>query len=54
MMKDDAAATDAVNEALSEMYSSGEFTKLLKKNLGDDASVVEEGTPGDLSFLTAK
>ncbi|MCX7491210.1 glutamate ABC transporter substrate-binding protein [Corynebacterium sp. P6129] len=54
MMKDDAAATDAVNEALSEMYSSGEFIKLLNKNLGDDASVVEEGTPGDLSFLTAK
>ncbi|MBV7293267.1 glutamate ABC transporter substrate-binding protein [Corynebacterium sp. TAE3-ERU16] len=54
MMKDDAAATDAVNEALSEMYSSGEFIKFLNKNLGDDASVVEEGTPGDLSFLTAK
>ncbi|MEZ2121121.1 MULTISPECIES: glutamate ABC transporter substrate-binding protein [unclassified Corynebacterium] len=52
--KGDEASTEAVNTALKEMYSSGEFTKLLKKNLGDDASVVEEGTPGDLSFLTAK
>ncbi|MBN9643077.1 glutamate ABC transporter substrate-binding protein [Corynebacterium mendelii] len=49
--KDDQAATDAVNAALTEMYSSGDFATIMADNLGADAKVVEEGTPGDLSFL---
>lgn len=52
--KGDKATTDAVNKALEKMYADGTFTELLKKNLGDDAKVVEQGTPGDLSFLDAK
>ncbi|WP_293768237.1 glutamate ABC transporter substrate-binding protein [uncultured Corynebacterium sp.] len=48
--KDDTAATDAVNTALKEMIDSGEFDKLISKNLGD-GEAIEPGTPGDLSFL---
>lgn len=52
--KGDAASTEAINRALEKMYTDGSFEKFLKKNLGDDAEVVEKGTPGDLSFLDAK
>lgn len=63
LAKGDTASRDAVNEVLEEMYSSGEFEKMLKANLGDiplakagtgGESLVEEGTPGDLSFLDKK
>ncbi|MDO4686026.1 MAG: glutamate ABC transporter substrate-binding protein [Corynebacterium sp.] len=49
--KDDQEATDAVNKALKAMFDDGSFDKFVKENLGDDASVVTKGTPGDLSFL---
>ena len=49
--KGDTASNDAINEALTEMFASGEFKKLLDKNLGDNTQEVEPGTPGDLSFL---
>ncbi|MDO4760748.1 MAG: glutamate ABC transporter substrate-binding protein [Corynebacterium sp.] len=49
--KDDAQGTEAVNAALKEMFSSGEFEKIIEKNLGKDAAGVTPATPGDLSFL---
>lgn len=49
--KDDTAATDAINTALKEMYSSGEFDKIVEKNLGAKATGVTPDTPGDLSFI---
>ena len=49
--KDDQAATDAINKALKTMFEDGSFDKFVQANLGDDASVVTKGTPGDLSFL---
>ena len=49
--KDDAEATDAINAALERMYADGSFQRFLTDNLGQDSVVVEEGTPGDLSFL---
>jgi hypothetical protein len=51
LKKDDTAATDAVNTALEEMYSSGEFEKFVAKNLGAKATGVTPDTPGDLSFV---
>ncbi len=51
LKKDDTAATDAINAALEEMYSSGEFDKIVEKNLGSDATGVSEDKPGDLSFI---
>ncbi|WJZ02908.1 glutamate ABC transporter substrate-binding protein [Corynebacterium freiburgense] len=50
--KDDQEATDAVNKALKAMYDDGSFDKFVQANLGDDASVVTKGSPGDLSFLS--
>ena len=52
LKKDDTEGTEAINKALTSMYEDGTFQTLLEKNLGADASVVEEGTPGDLSFLS--
>ncbi|MEJ6012487.1 glutamate ABC transporter substrate-binding protein [Corynebacterium sp. H127] len=52
--KGDKASTEAINKALEKMYSDGSFDRFLKENLGDDAQVVEQGKPGDLSFLDAK
>ena len=49
--KDDTTATDAINTALKEMYSSGEFDKIVEKNLGAKATGVTPDTPGDLSFI---
>ncbi|NLZ57973.1 MAG: glutamate ABC transporter substrate-binding protein [Corynebacterium sp.] len=51
LTKDDTEATDAVNAALERMYADGSFQRFLTENLGQDSVVVEEGTPGDLSFL---
>ena len=53
LTKDDTEATDAVNAALERMYADGSFQRFLTDNLGQDSNVVEEGTPGDLSFLDA-
>ncbi|QPK78363.1 glutamate ABC transporter substrate-binding protein [Corynebacterium lizhenjunii] len=50
--KDDAAATDAINAALKELHSSGEFDKLVSANLGA-GEAIDPGTPGDLSFLNS-
>lgn len=52
--KGDTASTEAINRALGKMYADGSFEKFLKDNLGEDAKVVEKGTPGDLSFLDKK
>lgn len=52
--KGDTASTEAINNALQKMYADGSFEKFLKSNLGDDAKVVENGKPGDLSFLDTK
>lgn len=52
--KGDKASNEAINRALEKMYSDGSFEKFLETNLGDDAKVVEKGTPGDLSFLDKK
>ncbi|MEH6337356.1 glutamate ABC transporter substrate-binding protein [Corynebacterium pseudotuberculosis] len=51
LKKDDAEATKAVNEALNQLNSSGEFEKLVKKNLGDAAAGVATAKPGDLTFI---
>lgn len=51
LTKGDTEATDAVNAALERMYADGSFQRFLTENLGQDSVVVEEGTPGDLSFL---
>lgn len=40
-----------MNEALDQLNSSGEFEKLVKKNLGDAAAGVTSGKPGDLTFI---
>lgn len=53
LKKDDQEATDAVNGALERMYADGSFQRFLTDNLGQDSVVVEEGTPGDLSFLNS-
>lgn len=52
LAKDDTEGTTAINEALKEMHSSGEFDKLVDKNLGG-MDAVSPGTPGDLSFLNS-
>lgn len=52
--KGDKQSNDAINRALDKMYADGSFTKFLEANLGEDAKVVEQGTPGDLSFLDKK
>lgn len=51
LMKGQQDSLDAINDALNVMYESGEFDKLLEKNLGKDPEAVEKGNPGDLSFL---
>lgn len=50
LKKDDAEATQAINDALQALIDSGEFEKLLSKNLGS-AEGVQAGTVGDLSFV---
>ncbi|MCQ4608650.1 glutamate ABC transporter substrate-binding protein [Corynebacterium pseudogenitalium] len=50
LAKGDTAGTDAINNALKELQTSGEFDALVDKNLGGD-DAVDAGTPGDLSFI---
>ena len=50
LAKGDTAGTDAINNALKELQTSGEFDALVDKNLGGD-DAVSAGTPGDLSFI---
>lgn len=50
LAKDDTEGTDAINAALEEMNSSGEYSNLVEKNLGSEEGVTQ-GTPGDLSFM---
>ncbi|QGU02223.1 ABC transporter glutamine-binding protein GlnH precursor [Corynebacterium kalinowskii] len=52
--KGDSASTEAINKALEKMYADGSFDRIMTENLGEDAKVVEQGKPGDLSFLDAK
>lgn len=49
--KGDEASTEAINEALREMYASGEFRRILERNLGENADTADEDAIGDLSFL---
>ncbi|MGP5495823.1 glutamate ABC transporter substrate-binding protein [Corynebacterium flavescens] len=50
LKKDDTEATDAINKALEEMQTSGEFDEIVSANLGDGGGV-EPGKVGDLSFI---
>ena len=50
LAKGDTAGTYAINNALKELQTSGEFDALVDKNLGGD-DAVDAGTPGDLSFI---
>lgn len=50
----DEASTTAINDALREMYSSGEFRRILERNLGDNADTADEDAIGDLSFLESR
>lgn len=50
LQKDDTEGTEAINAALKEMYSSGEFDRFISENL-DSGEGVTETEPGDLSFL---
>ncbi|PRQ10549.1 glutamate-binding protein [Corynebacterium sp. 13CS0277] len=47
----DLASQDAINTALKELDSSGEFERLVKKNMGDATANITPGDPGDLRFL---
>lgn len=49
--KGDGADRDAVNEALTEMWESGEFRKIIDKYLGEDFDPGDMPDIGDLSFL---
>ena len=49
--KGDEESTEAINGALREMYESGEFRRILERNLGDNADTAGEDAIGDLSFL---
>ncbi|MFD5867143.1 glutamate ABC transporter substrate-binding protein [Corynebacterium sp. NPDC060344] len=52
--KGDPASTEAINGALREMYSSGEFRRILERNLGANADTAGEDAVGDLAFLEEK
>ena len=49
--KGDGADRDAVNEALTEMWGSGEFRKIIDEYLGEDFDPGDMPDIGDLSFL---
>ncbi|MGO2635626.1 MAG: glutamate ABC transporter substrate-binding protein [Corynebacterium variabile] len=49
--KGDGADRDAVNEALTEMWESGEFRKIIDEYLGEDFDPGDMPDIGDLSFL---
>ncbi|MDN6620174.1 MAG: glutamate ABC transporter substrate-binding protein [Corynebacterium variabile] len=48
--KGDGADRDAVNEALTEMWESGEFRKIIDEYLGEDFDPGDMPDIGDLSF----
>lgn len=52
--KGDDKAKAEVNEALNEMHDSGEFQKIVAKNLGDNVDIGEKPKIGDLSFVDEK
>lgn len=52
--KGDDKAKAEVNEALNEMHDSGEFQKIVAKNLGDNVDLGEKPKIGDLSFVDKK
>lgn len=52
--KGDDKAKAEVNEALNEMHNSGEFQKIVAKNLGDNVDLGEKPKIGDLSFVDKK
>lgn len=52
--KGDDKAKAEVNEALNEMHNSGEFQKIVAKNLGDNVDIGEKPKIGDLSFVDKK
>lgn len=52
--KGDDKAKAEVNEALNEMHDSGEFQKIVAKNLGDNVNIGEKPKIGDLSFVDKK
>lgn len=49
--KGQAEAVAQINEALAEMHNSGEYTKIIQKNLGDAIQPGNKPAIGDLSFL---
>jgi glutamate transport system substrate-binding protein len=49
--KGDGADRDAVNEALTDMWESGEFRKIIDEYLGEDFDPGDMPDIGDLSFL---
>ncbi|MEJ5919321.1 MULTISPECIES: glutamate ABC transporter substrate-binding protein [unclassified Corynebacterium] len=52
--KGDDAGKEAINEALNEMHDSGEFEKIVRKNLGDNFEIGPKPNIGDLSFVDEK
>lgn len=49
--KGDPASTEAINDALRDMYATGEFRRILERNLGRNADTASEDSVGDLSFV---
>lgn len=52
--KGDDASREAINEALEELYDSGEFEKIVEKHLGDKFELGDKPNIGDLSFVEKK
>jgi len=52
--KGDKTDLDAVNEALNELWDSGEFQRIIDKYLGDNFDPGDKPGIGDLSFLKTK
>ncbi|WP_041631426.1 glutamate ABC transporter substrate-binding protein [Corynebacterium terpenotabidum] len=50
----DDAVRDAVNEALTSMWESGEFRKIIDTYLGEDFDIGDMPDIGDLSFVDDK
>ena len=47
-------AVKAINEALNDMHDSGEYKRIIKKNLGDAIEPGDKPNIGDLSFIDKK
>lgn len=47
-------AVKAINDALNEMHDSGEYERIIKKNLGDAIKPGDKPKIGDLSFIDKK